>query len=76
MDKKGREIFCLQAKSAYGVAAVQAKLRATSIEPSLTYFRDRLRIPWAHQVVLEGKRDFVQHGIRCLPAPQFLGAPI
>jgi hypothetical protein len=37
--------------------AVEAKLSATTIEPSLAYFRDRLRIPWVYQVVLEGKRD-------------------
>ncbi|HSB68620.1 MAG TPA: hypothetical protein VLT62_04750 [Candidatus Methylomirabilis sp.] len=40
----------------------------------MTYFRHRLRIPWAYQVVLEGKRDFVQNDIRCVPAPQFLAA--
>jgi hypothetical protein len=51
---------------------VEAKLSATTIEPSLIYFRDRLRIPWVYQVVLEGKRDFVQNGIRCVPARQFL----
>jgi hypothetical protein len=54
--------------------AVEATLTATTIEPSLIYFRDRLRIPWAYQVVLEGKRDFVQNGIRCVLARQFLGA--
>ena len=53
---------------------MEAKLSATTIEPSLTYFRDRLRIPWAYQVLLEGKRDFVQNDIRCVPARQFLGA--
>jgi hypothetical protein len=53
---------------------VEAKLSATTIEPSLTYFRDRLRVPWVYQVVLEGKRDFVQNDIRCVPARQFLGA--
>jgi len=26
-----------------------------------------------YQVVLEGKRDFVQNNIRCVPARQFLG---
>ena len=53
---------------------MEAKLSATTIEPSLAFFRDRLRIPWVYQVVLEGKRDFVQNDIRCLPARQFLGA--
>lgn len=42
--------------------------------PDLTYFRDRLRIPFAYQVVLEGTRAFVEDGVRCLPASQFLGA--
>ena len=53
---------------------MEAKLSATSIEPSLTYFRDRLRTPWVYQVVLKGKRDFAQNNIRCIPARQFLGA--
>ncbi len=53
---------------------MEATLSATTLEPSLAYFRDRLRIPWAYQVVLEGKQDFVQNDIRCLPARQFLGA--
>jgi len=53
---------------------VEAKLCAAAIEPSLVYFRDRLRIPWVYQVVLEGRRDFVQNAIRCVPARQFLGA--
>jgi hypothetical protein len=46
---------------------VEAKLSATTIEPSLIYFRDRLRIPWVYRVVLEGERDFVQHDIRFVP---------
>ena len=45
-----------------------------AIDPALIYFRDRLKIPWSYQVVLEGKRDFVQHGVRCVPARQFLAA--
>ncbi len=55
---------------------MEAKLSAAAIEPSLAYFRDRVRIPWVYQVVLESRRDFVQNGIRCLPARQFLGALI
>jgi hypothetical protein len=54
--------------------AVETKLKATTIDPSLAYFRDRLRIPWRYQVVLDGSRDFAQNGIRCVPARQFLGA--
>ena len=56
--------------------AVEAKVSGTTIDPSLTYFRDRLKIPFTYQVVLEGTRDFVEDGVRCLPAADFLGALI
>ena len=54
--------------------AVEAKLSETAIDPSLVYFRDRLRIPFVYQVVLQATRDFVQDGVRCLPAATFLSA--
>ncbi|MFQ5505440.1 MAG: hypothetical protein ACE5F1_11675 [Planctomycetota bacterium] len=38
------------------------------------YYRARLKIPWCYRVVFEGKRDFVQDGIRCLPAHRFFAA--
>ena len=75
-DRTGREVDFLVTVDRRPWIAVEAKLSATRIEPSLTYFRDRLRIPWVYQVVLEGKRDFVQHGIRCVPARQFLAAMV
>jgi hypothetical protein len=73
-DRAGREVDFLVTIDRKPWYAVEAKLSATTIDPSLTFFRDRLRIPWVYQVVLEGKRDFVQHDIRCVPARQFLGA--
>ena len=39
-------------------------------------FSGSAKIPWAFQVVLEGERDFIQEGVRCLPARQFFGALI
>ncbi len=54
--------------------AVDARLAATRVEPALRFFQERLAIPWAFQVVLEGERDFVQDGVRCLPAHRFFGA--
>ena len=73
-DRAGREVDFLVTLDRRPWFAVEAKLSATTIEPSLTYFRDRLRIPWVYQVVPEGKRDFVRNDIRCVPAWQFLGA--
>ena len=46
------------------------------MDPSLVYFRDRLRIPYAYQVVLEAGRDFVERGIRVVPAHAFLAGLI
>ena len=73
-DRTGREMDFLVAVDRKPRFVVEAKLAATTIDPSLRYFRDRLRIPWAYQVTLDGRRDFVQDGIRCLPVRQFLGA--
>lgn len=73
-DRAGREADFLVTLGRKPWFAVEAKTTETAIDPSLTYFRDRLRIPFAYQVVLDGTRDFVQDGVRCLPASQFLGA--
>lgn len=73
-DRTGREVDFLVTLDRKPWLAVEAKTNETAIDPSLIYFRDRLRIPFAYQVVLDGTRDFVQDGVRCLPASQFLGA--
>ena len=54
--------------------AVEVKLSESRIDPALVHFRDRLAIPWSYQVVLEGTRDFVEKGVRVLPASRFLSA--
>jgi uncharacterized protein len=54
--------------------AVESKLSDTAVDPSLRYFRERLKIPWAYQVVFETTRDFTENGTRCLPASLFLSA--
>jgi hypothetical protein len=54
--------------------AVEAKAGATRIDPALAYFEEKRQIPWAYQVVRDGQRDFVEAGVRCLPAPVFLAA--
>jgi hypothetical protein len=53
---------------------VEAKFSNTRIDPQLHYYRKRLQVPWAYQVVFEGNRDFVEKGVRCLPAHRFLAA--
>ena len=73
-DVTGREVDFLVTCNRVPWFAVEAKVKDESINPSLHYFQRKMRIPWTYQVVLEGRRDFVEDGVRCLPAPRFLGA--
>ncbi|MEE9183406.1 MAG: ATP-binding protein, partial [Acidimicrobiia bacterium] len=56
--------------------AVEAKLSSSKIDPSLTYFKERLAIQWTYQITLNGDRDYLKNGIRCLPAARFLASLI
>lgn len=73
-ERGGREVDFLVTADRKPWFAVEAKLSETRIDPALAYFRDRLEIPWVFQVVLEGRRDFVEAGVRCVPARQFFAA--
>jgi predicted AAA+ superfamily ATPase len=73
-DRSGREVDFLVSFEGRPWMAVEAKLSETRIDRSLTYFRERLKIPWCYQVLLEGGRDFVQDGVRVVPAHRFLAA--
>ena len=53
---------------------METKLSASGVDPSLIYFRERLKIPWAYQVLMQETRDVEEDGIRSLPAHQFLAA--
>ncbi len=75
-DRTGREVDFLVTAGRKPWLAVEAKTSETDVDPSLAYFRQRLKIPWVYQVVLESTRDFVEDGIRCLPAAHFLSALI
>jgi uncharacterized protein len=71
-DRTGREVDFLVTLDRKPWFAVEAKLAETTVDRSLLYFRDRLHVPFAYQVVMQGTRDFVQDGVRCLPATTFL----
>ncbi len=73
-DQAGRETDFLVTAGRKPWFAVEAKLSETRVDPSLRHFQERLGIPWVYQVVLEGTRDFVEDGVRVVPASQFLGA--
>jgi predicted AAA+ superfamily ATPase len=71
-DRDGREVDFLVTAGRRPWFAVEVKLAETEVAPALVHFRDRLAIPWAYQVTLEGPRDFVENGVRVLPAARFL----
>ncbi len=73
-DRDGREVDFLVTAGRKPWFAVEVKLSETRVSPALLYFRERLRIPFTYQVTLEGGRDFVQGGVRVLPAERFLAA--
>lgn len=73
-DRDGREVDFLVTVGRKPWFAVEAKLRETRVDPALVHFRERLSIPWVYQVTLEASRDFVEKGVRVLPAGRFLGA--
>jgi predicted AAA+ superfamily ATPase len=73
-DRAGHEVDFLVTHRARPWFAVEVKLAETRVEPALVYFRDGLSIPWVYQVTLEGDKDFVEDGVRVLPARTFLPA--
>ena len=75
-DKAGHEVDFLVAFGKKPWFAVEAKLSASGVNPSLAYFQQKLKIPWVYQVVMQETRDVEKDGVRSLPAHQFLGALI
>jgi predicted AAA+ superfamily ATPase len=73
-DRTGKEVDFLVTCARKPWFAVEAKVSATEIDPSLIYFRQRMGLRWCYQVVLNGPRDFVEDGVRCLPADKLLAA--
>jgi uncharacterized protein len=73
-DRHGREVDFLVTSGRKPWFAVEVKLSETRVDPGLTYFGDRLAIPWLYQLTLAGSRDFVENGVRVLPASRFFAA--
>jgi hypothetical protein len=72
-DREGREIDFLVMAGRKPWFLVEAKVSETRVDPAVVLFKERLGVPWAYQVTLEGGRDFVQDGVRVVPANRFLG---
>jgi len=73
-DRSGRELDFLVTVDRKPWFAVEAKLDQRSPDPSLFHLGSRLSVPRLYQVSLEGNRDFVENGVRCLTADRLLPA--
>ncbi|MBL8112948.1 MAG: ATP-binding protein [Acidobacteria bacterium] len=73
-DREGREVDFLVTWKRKPWFAVEAKLSATSVAPSLVYFRELLGIPYSFQITRDGTPDFVEKGVHVLSAARFLPA--
>ena len=73
-DRTGKEVDFLVTVKGRPWLAIEVKTSDTGVDPSLIYFRDRLRIPFVYQLVLDTKRDVVDRGVRVMPVHTFLGA--
>jgi len=71
-DRDGHEVDFLVTAERRPWFAVEVKVAETQIDPALVQFRKRLSIPWTYQITREGRRDFVENGVRVLPAARFL----
>jgi predicted AAA+ superfamily ATPase len=73
-DREGREVDFLVTAGRKPWFLAEVKLAETRVDPALVHFKECLGVPWGYQVTLEGGRDFVQDGVRVIPASQFLAA--
>ena len=74
-DREGREVDFLVTSGRRPWFAVEVKLRRDPGRPVPSPLQGAAcGFPAAYQVTLEGGRDFVQDGVRVVPASRFLAA--
>jgi len=73
-DRAGHEVDFLVTIDGNPWFSVEVKVSDGRVEPSITYFKDRLRIPFCYQVTLDGNRNALIDGVHVLPAHVFLSA--
>lgn len=71
-DDTGREVDFLVAIDNKPWFAVEAKLSDSDVSKTMLYFKERLGISFCYQVVKNTERDFINRGIRIIPAKRFL----
>ncbi len=73
-DVEKREVDFLVAIDNKPWFCVETKISFKDIATSLRYFKDKLRIPFAYQVVREEDVDYIKGDIRIISASKFLTA--
>jgi hypothetical protein len=76
-DTLGREVDFVVLRKGKPWMAIEAKLDQQALDPSLKYLLERVKIPYAFQISLEGAKDWRAPDIngariRILPASRFL----
>lgn len=76
-DKQGHEVDFLILRKNGPLCAIEVKLDDRPLDPNLKYFLERVRVPYAFQISLNGTKDFKPPAIngcqiRILPAAKFL----
>lgn len=71
-DQEKREVDFLVTVDKKPWFSVEVKLSDPKIPPPLTYFKNKLDIPFNYVVTLEETKEYTQNGVTVLPASQFL----
>ncbi|MBI4768673.1 MAG: ATP-binding protein [Deltaproteobacteria bacterium] len=71
-DADKREVDFLISSDNKPWFALECKKSGRTVNPALTYFGDRLKIPFLYQLNLEGTEDFFNGRVRVMPAAKFL----
>lgn len=56
--------------------AVEVKLSDTALSKNLSYFKERLNIPFVYQFVKQSEIDLLREDVRIMPAKKFLSGLI
>lgn len=72
-DIEGREVDFLVAIDRKPWLAIEVKSNKEDISKPLAYFTEKLKIPFAYQLVMEGGKDYWKKNIRVISADKFLG---
>jgi len=73
-DQDKREVDFLVTFNNKPWFAAECKISKSSPSRTLRYFGERLNIPYMYQLTFEGEEDYLDGGVRVMPAGKFLAA--